>query len=536
VLKALSDLANEAPHDSLASRIATRISRAATVLIVGRIAGPLVERLYADGCAITGLVFDALAASQAGNRCSSIAFADPDVSSLPSALAGATFDAALFCGALELFREPASLLDDLKGYLRDGGLVVAIVPNVAHGAVRLALMQGATQGSYAGAASPEYLDELFASSGYRVETIHRVKQPVFEAGDGLPFVRRAEISETVAAEVETSAEADTAQFVAIASPAGRAASATPHPQSPIGVLDARIEKALSDYEIERFSTRYGTMVAFARDTVIARSLRTYGEWAENEINIITGSIVNGDGIVDIGANIGTHSVAFAKRFPDSPIFAIEPQPLPCAMLLANAFANDCRGIRVFNVGCSAKTEVVNVRFDYDALDGNAGAFSIGRFQVEAGSGGFPILLVPLDRLDIATSIRLIKIDVEGMESDVLAGAVQTLERHRPVVFFELLELTALNRSRAVLLDLSYHLYWLETQPFNADNYNGFPENIWDRCEVGILAVPAERRLQPDLPRVGDSTPIPAALRNGNPVARVPRARKPGPDSRSRSNA
>jgi FkbM family methyltransferase len=536
VLKALSGLANQAPHDPLASRIAARIGRAATVLVIGRIAGPLVERLYADGCVITGLVFDSLAASQASNLCASIASADPEVSSLPSALAGAKFDAALFCGALELFREPASILGDLKGYLRDGGLVVAIVPNVAHGAVRLALMQGATQRSYAGAASTEYVDELFTSSGYRVETIHRVKQPVFEAGDDLPFVRRIDVAEAIAADVEATPEADTAQFVAIASPAGAAASAPSRRQSRVDTPDDRIEKALTDYKIERFSTRYGTMVAFARDTVIARSLRTYGEWAENEINVITDSIVDGDGIIDIGANIGTHSVAFAKRFPDSPIFAIEPQPVPCAMLLANAFANDCRGVQVFNLGCSAKTEVVNVRFDYDALDGNAGAFSIDRFQVEAESGGFPILLVPLDRLDFATKIRLVKIDVEGMESDVLAGAIQTLERHRPLVFFELLELPALDRSRAILLDLSYELYWLETQPFNADNYNGFPENIWDRCEVGILAVPAERKMQPDLPPVSDASPIPGTLCGSSPVARLPRPYRPSPNSRSGTNS
>ena len=68
-----------------------------------------------------------------------------------------------------------------------------------------------------------------------------------------------------------------------------------------------------DTEVQRVTTRYGRLYVAAGDTVIGRSLQLYGEWAEHEINSYSALLSDGDTIVDVGANIGTHSVALASR-------------------------------------------------------------------------------------------------------------------------------------------------------------------------------------------------------------------------------
>jgi FkbM family methyltransferase len=282
--------------------------------------------------------------------------------------------------------------------------------------------------------------------------------------------------------------------------------------SPAGggtVTDESLAALLPEEPIALAVTRYGTMYGFQSDSVIFRSLNLYGEWAQHEIDVLSSLMTDGDTIVDVGANIGTHSLAFANRFPASAIVAIEPQPLPCAMLLTNALLNGYDNVRTFNVGCSAEVRVLKVLFDYDALETNAGALSLKRFSVGLEDAGYPILLVPLDQLGIAPRVQLIKIDVEGMESDVLRGASDTIARDRPIVFFEVLDLTASRSARDLLLNLGYSLYWLETHPFNVRNFRGYEENIWYRCELGILAIPSEMRTRPNLPPVtGDEVELP----------------------------
>lgn len=269
---------------------------------------------------------------------------------------------------------------------------------------------------------------------------------------------------------------------------------------------------------DRYRTRYGDMFALSGDSVIGRSLRLYGEWAENEISYLASFLSDGDAIVDVGANIGTHALAFARRFPQSTIVAIEPQPWPCAALLANVELNGCDRVRVLNLGCASLTAVTDVRFDYEVLGGNAGAFDIRRFRVDSPAG-YPLTLTSIDNLEILEKVQLLKVDVEGMEADVLRGAAGLLTRDRPIVFFELLNVEALSEPRALLLDRGYDLYWLETQPFNADNFNRCDENVWASTELGVLAVPSGRRPLDLLPVTGLEEALPK--QGSNPLLRMP---------------
>ena len=57
--------------------------------------------------------------------------------------------------------------------------------------------------------------------------------------------------------------------------------------------------------------RYGDFKIIDTDSVISRSLRLYGEWAQSEIDLLAHFIQEGSVVVDAGAFIGTHTRAFS---------------------------------------------------------------------------------------------------------------------------------------------------------------------------------------------------------------------------------
>lgn len=246
-----------------------------------------------------------------------------------------------------------------------------------------------------------------------------------------------------------------------------------------------------DVDLERVTTRYGRFYVVRNDTVVGRSLKLYGEWAEHEIDSCAALLTDGETILDVGANIGTHAVAFASRFPHSEIVAFEPQPLAFSLLVANALAARAENVYPRNVGCAEAEGLVHVVPNYAAVDWNIGGVSLlqsGTTESELGS--FPITLLGLDDLVFKERVQFIKIDVEGMELSVLAGAKKLIERDRPIVMFEILEIDRLGPIRDLLIGLGYELRWLQSEAFNPRNYRLNSENIWRLGETGILGMPA----------------------------------------------
>src|SRR4051794_33133529 len=83
--------------------------------------------------------------------------------------------------------------------------------------------------------------------------------------------------------------------------------------------------------------RYGTMAVFLKDTGAAtKSLLKYGEWAENEISFLHHFVEKGSTVVDVGAYIGTHTLAFANFVgAQGRVIAIEAQPATFGLLQRN---------------------------------------------------------------------------------------------------------------------------------------------------------------------------------------------------------
>jgi FkbM family methyltransferase len=132
--------------------------------------------------------------------------------------------------------------------------------------------------------------------------------------------------------------------------------------------------------------------------------------------------------VDVGAHLGTHSLWFAKMCPATRVHAIEPVRRYADVVRRNVAANELEGkVTVHQTGVARQrgqaTNYMSKEHQIGFVDGDAVGVT-ERFEV-----------VPLDDI-VQGPVALIKIDVEGMEADVLGGAARILAEHRPVIFAE----------------------------------------------------------------------------------------------------
>lgn len=172
-------------------------------------------------------------------------------------------------------------------------------------------------------------------------------------------------------------------------------------------------------------------------------------------------------VFDIGANIGNHSLWFAKIM-GARVWAFEPVEVNALIHCVNMEMNHVKdSVRLFHI----------------ALDNQEGELAIGMTQKEnmgtwSIHGGdedncIKVRVTPLDRLleqmHPEQAVSLIKIDVEGMELNVLKGACETLQRFQPVLALECATLDELGELEALIAPWGYF-------PIEVMNYT--PTFIW----------------------------------------------------------
>lgn len=113
-----------------------------SVLDVGCASGYLAEALGKQGCQVSGVEYDAIEAEKARPFLADLVVADLNQVDLGGKFPDVTFDTIVFGDVLEHLLEPASVLNSSLSLLKPDGTVVISIPNVAHGAVRLTLLQG----------------------------------------------------------------------------------------------------------------------------------------------------------------------------------------------------------------------------------------------------------------------------------------------------------------------------------------------------------------------------------------------------------
>lgn len=178
-------------------------------------------------------------------------------------------------------------------------------------------------------------------------------------------------------------------------------------------------------------TGFGATLMCRLPDLIATYVWVFAEWEPELTRFVSSRLADGDVFVDIGANIGYYSLLAARSVgDDGGVVAVEASPAMFAELRRNVELNDLDArIRLVNKAAAAKSGTLTVFAGPRHNAGMSTTLASRGLTVET-----TVPAMPLDELltfGEITSMRLIKIDVEGAEPDVLAGMGNLIGALRP---------------------------------------------------------------------------------------------------------
>ncbi|MDB5808188.1 MAG: hypothetical protein JWN94_310 [Betaproteobacteria bacterium] len=181
--------------------------------------------------------------------------------------------------------------------------------------------------------------------------------------------------------------------------------------------------------------------------LIHRRFLTHGFFELRELEYIERWVGTGAAIVEVGAYVGNHVVYYARFMRPRSILVLEPNPGAITSLRHNLSENAVSNADLGQLGIGIAATAGAYELACEA-NTNLGATRL----VRAAHG--TIKCVPLDKL-ISAKVDFMKIDVEGMELEVLAGAERVIAQSRPKIMIEVF------RSQ-----MPWFNAWLETHQYS----------------------------------------------------------------------
>jgi len=234
--------------------------------------------------------------------------------------------------------------------------------------------------------------------------------------------------------------------------------------------------------------RYGLMMYNLNDLFVGRSLDLYGEWCDAEMALLGQLLGPGDVVLDVGANIGTHTVYFSQKVsPGGMVYAFEPQRVTFEFLCSNLAINGLLNVVPLQIAVGVQSGKIII----PVLDPSK-PLNFAALNITGHTDGDVVELRPIDAMNLSVC-KLIKIDVEGMELSVLQGAEKTIHRCRPFLFVENNTREGSPETVQALFDLGYACWWHTEPYFNPKNFFHNSENIFAKYvpESNMICVPKE---------------------------------------------
>ena len=183
--------------------------------------------------------------------------------------------------------------------------------------------------------------------------------------------------------------------------------------------------------------RDGTLVSGAnRAGYGGRGAFIFGDDLEPEFAALDKILRRGDVLIDVGANSGIYTLKGARIVgSDGVVLSLEPNPDLLAVLKHNAGRNRLNNVRLRGLAAAEECR----EFPFFEIGNKPNSFSL----VSRGdmTGSFSVLAVDLDSLvrwEGIDRVDVIKIDAEGVEDRVLAGASAIIREHQPAIIAEVI--------------------------------------------------------------------------------------------------
>jgi FkbM family methyltransferase len=248
-------------------------------------------------------------------------------------------------------------------------------------------------------------------------------------------------------------------------------------------------------KLDLVQARPGPMYVYKNDQFVSKAIKVYGEYCHAEVDVMKLFVEKDTMYIDVGVNIGYHALAVHKETECS-VIGFEPNPTHFAIA-----AENCKNlpIQIFNAALGSRKDTIKMT---DVTIDDAGNYGETKQDDE---GSIEAECITLDSLNVP-KVSVMKIDVEGFELGVMKGGEQTINKYRPVIFYEALGLDWTG-CFDFLEGKGYAQYWVAclNTPLKSDTFIPKDPNNDPGFGMGgvtnILAIPLEK------PQVGNLMPV-----------------------------
>jgi FkbM family methyltransferase len=163
--------------------------------------------------------------------------------------------------------------------------------------------------------------------------------------------------------------------------------------------------------------------------------------------------------IDVGAHVGKYTVIMAKKLKDAgTVLTFEPHPVNFRYLIINLSLNKVSNVLPFNMACYSCDGYLDL---YIARESGLHSLVLPRSECKIRVKTCTLDSI-IEKLHV-DNVRLIKIDVEGAEIEVIKGAIKTIVKHHPTIIVEV-QFSNIAEFVKLMFKLNYRIKALSTGP------------------------------------------------------------------------
>jgi FkbM family methyltransferase len=235
-------------------------------------------------------------------------------------------------------------------------------------------------------------------------------------------------------------------------------------------------------KISGIEARDGKFLYPTNDTYVGKCMAMYGEWESELVNKCRQILKEGDVVVEVGANIGSHTVPIAKHVGETGrVHAVEPQRLIFQILCANLICNEVFNVNTYHAAAGDQPGKIKVP-DLDI----GSEYNFGAVRV-ASEEGIEVPLITIDGLNL-DRCDLIKVDAEDFEPQVMLGSYKTINKFKPVIYLEYNHHVRSTINFYIKKFMPEYKVWQFNEPiFKADNsFNNQTDDFGQIHSFGVI--------------------------------------------------